>query len=420
MELKNPVNPYGRGLFKNREAKQMLDDLDIKLIRGRMLLDSGGNPAVEAEVILENGAQGKAMVSAFDEMSGEEEADYIREWLSEAILFEDAAEQKNIDRLLIKQREADDADHKENGRGKAGVLALSMAAARAAGAGLGLPLYRYLGGSTAPVMPAPVMSMIDGGDWIKGIDFKEIMIVPLNRSSFAEGLRLGAEVYQTLKRLLSLNGIDTSAGESGGFAADVKSAEEALHYIMDAVRLSGYDPDKDVATAISGNADHLYVKEEGIYRFHKESLKNGILVHRNQKDMISYYLRLADGFPLGLVTDCLWTKDIEGRNRMYQMFQHRFMIASDDFFASNGVEIQLKKAGTVTAALEMATKARRLGNKVMFSNSHKETEEAFLGDMAAAVGADYVKCGAPCRGEFTAKYNELLRLEEFYHRHSEK
>ncbi len=394
----------------------MLDDLDIKLIRGRMLLDSGGNPAVEAEVILENGAQGKAVVSVFDEMTEREEADYIREWLSEAILFEDAAEQKNIDNLLIRQREADDADHKENGRGKAGVLALSMAAARAAGAGLGLPLYRYLGGSTVPVMPVPVMSMIDGGDWGKGIDFKEIMIIPLNRTSFAEGLRLGVEVYQTLKRLLTLNGIDTSVGESGGFAADVKSAEEALHYIMDAVRLSGYEPDTDVAAGISGYADHLYVKEEGIYHFDKESLNNGILVHRNQKDIISYYLRLADGFPLGLVTEGLWTKDLEGRNRMYQMFQHRFTIASDDFFASNGVEIQLKKAGTVSAALEMAKRAGMLGHKVIFSNSHKETEELFLSDMAAAVGADYIKCGAPCRGECTAKYNELLRIEEFYSR----
>lgn len=394
----------------------MLDDLEIKRIRGRMLFDSGGNPAVEAEVILENGAQGKATVSVFEEMNGEEEADYIREWLSEAILFEDAADQKNIDRLLIQQRKVDDDDHKENGRGKAGVLALSMAAARAAGAGLGLPLYRYLGGTTAPVMPIPVMSMIDGGDWVKGIDFREIMIVPLNRNSFAEGLRMGAEIYQTLKRLLALSGYDTSIGESGGFAADMKSSEEALHYIMDAVRLSGYDPETDAAAAICGNADHLYVKEEGIYRFDKESLKSGILVHRNQKDMISYYLRLADGFPLCLVTDGLWKKDLEGRNRMYQMFKHRFMIASDDFFASNSVEIQLKKTGTVTAALEMVQEAKKLGSKVIVSSSDKETEEAFLGDMAAAVGADYIKCGAPCRGEYTAKYNELLRIEEFYRR----
>ncbi|RFZ77088.1 phosphopyruvate hydratase [Lacrimispora amygdalina] len=416
MELKNPVNPYGRGMMENREAKQMLDDLDIKRIRGRMLFDSGGNPAVEAEVILENGAQGKAAVSVFDEMNGEEEADYIREWLSEAILFEDAAEQKYIDRLLTEQRDQDDADHKEYGRGKAGVLALSMAAARAAGAGLGLPLYRYLGGTTAPVMPVPVMSMIDGGDWLKGIDFKEIMIVPLNRSSFAEGLRMGAEVYQTLKRLLTLNGFDTSIGGSGGFAADMKSSEEALHYIMDAVRLSGYDPDMDLTAAICGNADDLYAKEEGIYRFNKESLKNGILVHRNQKDMISYYLRLADGFPLGIVTDGLWKQDLESRNRMYQMFQHRLVIASDDFFASNGVEIQLKKAGTVTAALEMIQEAKKMGSKVIVSNSDKETEEAFLGDMAVAAGADYIKCGAPCRGECTAKYNELLRIEEFYSR----
>ncbi len=321
----------------------MLDDLDIKRIRGRMLFDSGGNPAVEAEVILENGAQGRAAVSVFNEMNGEEEADYIREWLSEAILFEDAAEQNYIDRLLTEQRNQDDADHKENGRGKAGVLALSMAVARAAGAGLGLPLYRYLGGTTAPVMPVPMMSMIDGGDWLKGIDFKEIMILPLNRSSFAEGIRMGAEVYQTLKRLLTLSGFDTSVGESGGFAADMKSSEEALHYIMDAVRLSGYDPHTDVTAAICGTASY-------------------------------------------------------------------------DFFASTGVEIQLKKAGTVTAALDMIQEVKKMGSKVIVSNSDKETEEAFPGDMAVAAGADYIKCGAPCRGECTAKYNELLRIEEFYRR----
>lgn len=385
----------------------MLEDLDIKQIRGRMLYDSGGNPAVEAEVILENGAHGKAAVSVFGEIDGEEEADVINEWLSEAILFEDASDQENIDRLLIQQLE-------KNGRGRAGVLALSMAAARAAGAGLGLPLYRYLGGTSAPAMPIPVMSMIDGGDCVKGIDFKEIMIVPLKRSSFAEGLRMGAEIYQTLKRLLSINGFDTSVGESGGFAADMKSSEESLHYIMDAVRLSGYDPNCDVSAAIYGNADNLYIKEEGIYRFDKESLKNGIPVHRDQKDMISYYLRLADGFPLGIVMNGLYKNDPDDRNRMYQMLKHRLLMVSDDFFASNGVEIQLKKAGTVTGALNMVSEAKKMGSKVIFSNSDKETEEVFLGDMAVALGADYIKCGAPCRGEYTAKYNELLRIEEFY------
>ena len=330
----------------------MLDDLDIKQVRGRMLFDSGGTPAVEAEVILENGAQGRALIS-IDEKNGEKEISLIREWLSEAILFEDASDQENIDQLLLEANKNPSIIKEE---GKAGVLALSMAAARAAGAGLGLPLYRYLGGTSSPIMPLPVMSMIDGSDGIKGIDFKDIMIIPRNQSSFAEGLRMGTEIYQSLKRLLYLSGYKTMIGKSGGFAADVKNTEEALHYIMDAVRLAGYNKKSDVSAVIRVDPDHLYAKEDGVYRFPKESRKNGI-------------------------------------------------------------EIQLKQAETVTGALQMVQEAKKQGLKVIFSSGDRETEEAFLADLAVALGADYINSGAPCRGEYTAKYNELLRIEEFYLNH---
>lgn len=392
----------------------MLDDLDIKQVRGRMLFDSGGNPAVEAEVILENGAQGRALISV-DEKDGENEACLVREWLSEAILFEDASDQANIDQLLLEANKTRKAFDREDG--KAGVLALSMAVARAAGAGIGLPLYRYLGGTSSPVMPLPVMSVIDGSDCIKGIDFKEIMIIPRTQSSFAEGLRMGTEIYQSLKRLLYLSGYETTIGKSGGFVADVKNTEEALHYIMDAVRLAGYDKKSEVSAVISVDPDHLYAKEEGVYRFQKESKKNGILIHRNKKDMINYYLRLADGFPLGMLFDGLWEEDLEGRGRMLEMLKHRMLIVSDDFCMSNGIEIKLKRAGTVTGAIQMVEEAKKQGLKVIFSTDDRETEEAFLADLSVALGADYINGGAPCRGEYTAKYNELLRIEEFYLKH---
>ena len=391
----------------------MLDDLDIKQVRGRILFDSGGTPAVEAEVILENGAQGRALIS-IDEKNGEKEISLIREWLSEAILFEDASDQENIDQLLLDANKNRSTIKEE---GKAGVLALSMAAARAAGAGLGLPLYRYLGGTSSPVMPLPVMSMIDGSDCIKGIDFKDIMIIPRNQSSFAEGLRMGTEIYQSLKRLLYLSGYKTMIGKSGGFAADVKNTEEALHYIMDAVRLAGYNKKSDVSAVIRVDPDHLYAKEDGVYRFPKESRKNGISIYRNKKDMINYFLRLADGFPLGMLFDGLWKEDLEGRSRMFEMLKHRMLLVFNDGYMSNGIEIQLKQAETVTDALQMVQEAKKQGLKVIFSSGDRETEEAFLADLAVALGADYINSGAPCRGEYTAKYNELLRIEEFYLNH---
>lgn len=390
----------------------MFGGLDIVRVTGRIVLDSGANPAVEAEVELENGARGRAMVSAGNRLRAEEEESLVNEFLSEALLYEDASDQGNVDHILLKTAEEELGEKK----GSSGVLALSMAVARAAGAGLGLPLYRYLGGTSAPVMPVPMMTMISGGEEAVGIDFREIMIIPHGAQSYSEGLRMGTEIYHILQRLLSVSGYSTSTGEGGGFVPDLNSAEEALHYLMDAFKLSGYNPGKDVLVAIHADAGRLYAREDGIYRFSKESRKGGILVNREQQDMISYYLRLADGFPIAGIMDGLWNGDTEGRSRLTQMLEHRVLMMSEDFFASNGIVIKMENAGTVTGALEMVEKARKAGVKVILSNSFGETEEAFLGDMAVAVHADYVKSGAPCRGECTAKYNELLRIEEFYNK----
>jgi len=388
----------------------MLNGLDIIEVTGRIVRDSWGYPGVEAEVILENGAHGRATVSLGNTGRAEKQAEFVSGWLSETILFEDASDQGRIDRMLTRAAE----ENRAAGDGNQGVLVLSMAVARAAGAGLHLPLYRYLGGSSAPVMPVPMMSMICGGSRDKGLDFHEIMVVPQGADSYSEGLRMGVEIYQALKRLLSISGFSTSTGDGGGFEADMKNSEEALHYLMDSFKLAGYKPGTDVLVAINADADRLYVKEDGTYWFSNESRMGGISINRAQKDMLAYYLRLADGFPICAVMNGLWKEDLEGREQMMKLLEHRTLLVSDDFTAANATIIRMEQAGTVTRALEMVEKARKTGHKVIIASDGKDTEESFLADMAAAVGADYVKSGAPCRGECTTKYNELLRIEEFY------
>ncbi len=388
----------------------MLNGLDIIEVTGRIVRDSWGYPGVEAEVILENGAHGRATVSLGNTGRAEKQAEFVGGWLSETILFEDASDQGRIDRMLTQAAE----ENRAAVDGNQGVLVLSMAVARAAGAGLHLPLYRYLGGSSAPVMPVPMMSMICGGSRDKGLDFHEIMVVPQGADSYSEGLRMGVEIYQALKRLLSISGFSTSTGDGGGFKADMKNSEEALHYLMDSFKLAGYKPGTDVLVAINADADRLYVKEDGTYWFSNESRMGGISINRVQKDMLAYYLRLADGFPICAVMNGLWKEDLEGREQMMKLLEHRTLLVSDDFTAANATIIRMEQAGTVTRALEMVEKARKAGHKVIIASDGKDTEESFLADMAAAVGADYVKSGAPCRGECATKYNELLRIEEFY------
>ncbi len=391
----------------------MFCGLDIIEVTGKIILDSRAKLAVEAEVVLENGAHGRASVTLENVKSAHQEREAVNDWLSEAILYEDASNQGKIDRVLLQA--ARNQITKSNG--SFGVLALSMAVARAAGAGIGLPLYRYLGGTSAPVMPVPMMNMICAGDREKGHDFQELMVVPQGMKSYSEGIRMGTEIYHTLKKLLDMSGYRTFTGKDGGFVLDMKSIEDALHYLMSAVKLSGYKPGEEVMVAVNAGAGRLYTKEEGVYHFSRESRKAGILMDRKQKDMIAYYLRLADGFPICAVIDGLWKADLEGRGRLMRLLAHRVLMVSDDFIVSNGIVIKMKQSQTVTGALEMVEKARKAGDKVIFSSSFGDTQDPFLADMAAAVRADYIKCGAPCYGECTAKYNELLRIEEVFNKH---
>ncbi|WP_124068111.1 hypothetical protein [Clostridium sp. E02] len=332
----------------------MLGDLDIIEVYGRLVYDSCANLAVEAEVILENGAHGRASVSLWGAKQPEKSAELINNWYSEAVLLEDAADQNAVDRMLIKAKKI-----LNDPTGDFGISALSMAIARAAGAGLFLPLYRYLGGTSTPVMPVPMMSLLCGENIEKGIGFCEILVVPENNKSFSQGLLMGTEIYQTLKRLLTLHGYETAVGRNGGFTTDMKNIKEVLHCTIDAFSLTGYKLGVDARIAIDADAEELYVDAEKLY---------------------------ADG--------------------MY--------LFSKEFGTSKAMVIELERAETVSNALEMVRKAKKSGCKVIFSNGIAATEETFLSDIAAASGADYIRGGAPCRGECTAKYNQLIRIEEHF------
>lgn len=380
-------------------------NLDIIEVTGRMVIDSQANPGIEAEVILRNGAHGRAMVSAPGETEAKTEAEKIRECLTQAILLRDASGQADIDRLLLR----------EYGK-SAGVLALSMAVARAAGAGQFLPLYRYLGGTKAPILPVPMLSMICGGETEeKGIDFQDLMVIPQNTVSFREHLRMGTEVYQALKKILLKDGFDISTGDFGGFAPDLKHGEEALHYIQNAIVCAGYEPGIDVKIGIWAEADHLYKKEDGVYCFFKESRHNGIQINRDQKDMMDYYLRLADGFPISFLFNGLSGEAEKERKQVEGMLGHRICLAFQDLDCSHAAVIGMRGAGTVTETLNRVRQAKCAGQKVVITSDLIETEESFVADLAVAAGADYIRCGAPSGGESTSKYNELLRLEEFYY-----
>lgn len=383
--------------------------LEIVDAVGRRVLDSVGRLAVEAEVELENGARGKASVAALEE----EGMELWFEVFCEGVLFEDASDQRYVDGILM------DLIRSTGGFGKGIAAALSMAVSRAAAAGLKMPLYRYLGGSVPGKLPVPMMTMISGGKSGCGntLDMDAFMVVPVGAASFEEGVRWCAEVYQTLKRLLSAGGFKTEVGEDGGFVPNLKNAEEALGYLMDAMKLCGFKPWEDMVMAVSVGADRLFDEGTGFYRFRGESRMCGVPVERDRNDMIGLYVRLMDGFPICAVFDCLAQADPEGLGMMTKMMGNRAVFVGEHSGKwsgkENGVGISMCAAGNVTAAMEMAWEARRKGQRIAVAGSCGETEDSFAADFAAAVCADFIKAGAPCRSERTAKYNELLRIEEW-------
>lgn len=419
----------------------MLNKLEIIGVQGREILDSRGNPTVEVEIQLEGGAVGRAAVPSgastgkfeavelrdggrrFHGLGVKKAVEHVNTVLAEAIIFENAMDQRHIDRLL---READGTENKEN-LGANAILGVSMAVARAAANGLEMPLYRYLGGIGAHELPVPMMNILNGGAHADNtVDLQEFMIMPVGAESFSDGLQMCAEIYHTLKKLLKTGGYSTAVGDEGGFAPNLKNTEEVLTYMVDAVKLSGYEPGTQVKIAIDAASSELYDEESGMYVFPGESQMTGIQVRRSAEEMVDYYLRLVDGFPIISIEDGLQEEDWEGWQLLTKKLGHRIQLVGDDLFvtntkrlskgirlgAANSILVKVNQIGTLSESFEAIEMAKRAGYTTIISHRSGETEDSIIADIAVAVNSGQIKTGAPCRSDRVAKYNQLLRIEE--------
>ncbi len=419
----------------------MVNELEIEAVTGREILDSRGNPTVEVEVCLTGGATGRAAVPS-GASTGKFEAvelrdggnrynglgvrgavEHVNTVLSEAVLFESALDQRHIDRLLM------EADGTEN-KGKLGanaILGVSMAVARAAANGLRMPLYRYLGGIHASDLPIPMMNILNGGKHADNtVDLQEFMIMPFGACCFAERLRMCAEVYHTLKKLLKEEGYSTGVGDEGGFAPDLKDSEAVLEFLVRAMEKSGLKPGADMKIAIDAASSELYDEASGMYLFPGESRMAGKEIRRSAREMVDYYRRLVDAFPICSIEDGLQEEDWEGWKMLTKELGGRIQLVGDDLFVTNtkrlskGIElgagnailVKVNQIGTLSESFEAIEMAKRAGFGTIISHRSGETEDSIIADIAVAVNAGQIKTGAPCRSDRVAKYNQLLRIEE--------
>jgi len=409
---------------------------EIAEIRAREILDSRGNPTVECDVRLESGVMGRAAVPS-GASTGEHEAlelrdadpkryggkgvlravQHIEETIAPALRGMDATDQIGIDRALL---ELDGTPNKER-LGANSILGVSMASSRAAAEELGLPLFRYLGGPMARTLPVPMMNILNGGAHATNtVDFQEFMIVPIGAESFSESLRMGAEVFHSLKKVLMKRGLGTGVGDEGGFAPDLKSDEEALKVVIEAIEAAKYAPGKQVAIALDVAASELYTKD-GRYSFKKSGA--GTL---DAAGMIELYRRWLDEYPIVSIEDGLAEDDWEGWAALTAALGDRVQLVGDDIFVTNterlarGIEnhvanailIKVNQIGTLTETLEAIEMARSAGYLSIISHRSGETEDTFIADLAVATGAGQIKTGSASRTDRVAKYNQLLRIEE--------
>ena len=432
--------------------------LPITYIYAREILDSRGNPTVEAEVILDGIHKGRASVPSgastgrfeavelrdgqerFLGLGVEKAISNVNTKIANVLLGENALNQGYIDHLLI---DADGTENKSN-LGANAILAVSAAVAKAAAAALGVPLYQYLGGVGTDVMPVPMMNVLNGGRHAaNSLDFQEFMIMPVGALDFHDGLRMGAEIYHFLRQILNEEGLSTAVGDEGGFAPDVKDTREVFRYLQKAVEKAGYHVGDDVVFAMDAAASELYDEEAGVYIFPGESRAAGKepeegagegsakdyckdSVKRSADEMIALYEELIEEFPIVSIEDGLFEDDWEGWQKMTKRIGGRVQLVGDDLFVTNpkrikcgidlnvanAVLIKVNQIGTVTEAMEAIEMAKCAGYQAVISHRSGETEDAFIADLAVAVNAGQIKTGAPCRGERTAKYNQLLRIEE--------
>ena len=414
--------------------------LDVK---AREILDSRGNPTVEAEVICEVGVEGRASVpsgastgkfEALEMRDQDEKNRYEGKGVNKAVANvnvdikdivagHSVTEQMHLDRMMI----AYDGTENKSRLGANAMLSVSMASARAGAEASGLPLFQYLGGIYAHILPVPMMNIINGGaHTTSALDFQEFMIMPVGACCFREALRMGTEVYHVLRKLLLEDGHVTAVGDEGGFAPNLKNAEEALDYLVRAVEKAGYKPGEDVTFAMDAAASELYNDETGKYIFEGEGRLKGSPVVRSADEMIAYYKKLTEKYPLRSIEDGLDEEDWEGWVHMTRELGDRVQLVGDYLFvtnsarlqrgirmgAANAILIKLNQIGTVSEAMKAIETAKRAGYKVIVSHRSGETEDSFIADLAVGVNAGQIKTGAPCRSDRVAKYNQLLRIED--------
>lgn len=419
----------------------MCSYMAITDVFAREILDSRGNPTVEVELMTEDGSVGRAAVPS-GASTGEHEAaelrdrearygglgvtqacHYVNTQLADAVIGENVYAQRTIDRILCRE----DGTHTKEKLGANGMLGVSMATAAAAANSLELPLFRYLGGACANRLPVPMMNILNGGCHADNtVDLQEFMIMPVGAAGYADGLRMGTEIYHVLKTSLKERGLATGVGDEGGFAPDLPDADAVLSLICEAVQRAGYELEKDVVLALDVAASELYQKESGRYYFPGESRLRGQEVSRDTGQMITYLEQLCSRFPIQSIEDGLDENDWEGWKELTDRLGARVQLVGDDLFvtnkerlsegivrgAANAVLVKVNQIGTLTEAFDTMDLAGQNGYRCIVSHRSGETEDTAIADIAVAVGAGQIKTGAPCRTERVAKYNQLLRIED--------
>jgi enolase len=427
------VDDDTKSIAVRRDGKDFMTN--ISAIIGREVLDSRGNPTVEAEVQLASGVVGRAIVPS-GASTGEHEAVELRDnddtrflgkgvlkavenvngEIADALANWDASDQRALDQKMI---ELDGTETKAR-LGANAILAVSMAAARASANEYGLPLYRYLGGAGANTLPTPMMNILNGGAHAdNNVDFQEFMVMPVGAPSFSEALRWGVEVFHTLKAVLKKRGYNTAVGDEGGFAPSVKSNVEAIDVVLEAIEQAGYKPGEEIAIALDPAASEFY--QDGKYVF-KKSDKSA----KSSDDMVKFYAKWVKDYPIVSLEDGLSEEDWDGWQNLTKELGGKIQLVGDDIFVTNiqifaeGIEkgiansilIKLNQIGTVSETLDAIDLGRRNGYTSVISHRSGETEDTFIADFAVATGVGQIKTGSASRTDRVAKYNQLLRIEQ--------
>lgn len=404
-------------------------------IVAREILDSRGNPTVEVDVLLEDGSLGRAAVPS-GASTGEHEAvelrdddatrylgkgvsnavEFVDTEIAEALIGMDASDQRQIDRVLV---ELDGTPNKAR-LGANAILGVSLATAKAAAEYHGLPLFRYIGGVHATMLPTPLMNILNGGRHAdNNVDIQEFMIMPVGAASFSHGLQIGTEIYHTLKGVLKAKGLSTSIGDEGGFAPSLTSNEQALDMIMEAILKAGYEPEQDVVLALDVAASEMF--KDGKYLMYKSTQEQ-----RSAQQMVEWYASLCEKYPIASIEDGMGENDWEGWKLLTDTLGEHIQLVGDDLFVTNvdflergisegvanSILVKVNQIGTLSETLDAVSMAHRYSYSSILSHRSGETEDVTIADIAVAVGCGQIKTGAPCRTDRVAKYNQLLRIEE--------